>query len=286
MIDDARTVTRVDPADGTTEEMSYFGEAPQMFGTMHIPAGDIRACVVVCSSTHAELLKSYQVEVKAARALARRGIAVHRFHYRGEGNSEGESTELALPAMVEATAEVTERLVERTQNDTVAYVGVRMGAFPAVTLAERSHGAPIVLWDPVLDTDRFMRDALRSHAIAALKGEAKPEKTSQTIERLGREGSIDLLGYEFTSRFYDSIKGRKLTDQQPVGSKVLVVPFGSSHNTTLVDAWAADGIDITTSEGMEREAWWLDEQATRERQNRGGNLANQTAAWISDTIDA
>jgi alpha/beta superfamily hydrolase len=285
MIDDQRSTRRVDASDGTIEELSYFGETPQMFGSMHIPAGDIRACVVICSSTHAELLKSYHLEVRAARALAGRGIAVHRFQYRGEGNSDGGVAELTLPAMVSATSEAMDRLVDRTGTSTVAFIGVRMGAFPAVTLAQRSHGAPIVLWDPVLDTDRFMRDALRSHAIAALKGEAKPDKTSETLERLERDGSIDLLGYEFTSGFYESIQGRKLTDQPPAGSKVLVVPFGSSTNTALLDVWRSEGVDVSTSEGTEREAWWLDEQATRDRQNRGSVLADLTATWLSDTID-
>lgn len=285
MNNDPRSATRIDPHDGTTEELSYFGDAPQMFGSIHIPAGDVRAGVVICSSTHAELLKSYQLEVRAARALAIRGIAVQRFHYRGDGNSDGTIEELTLPAMVEATAEATERLINMAGSDTVAFIGVRMGAFPAVTLAQRFPGAPIVLWDPVLDTDRFMREALRSHAIAALKGESKPEKTSQTIERLARDGSIDLLGYEFTSGFYDSIRGRKLTDQPPVDSSVLVVPFGSTVNTDLLDIWRAEGVDVSTSEGTEREAWWLDEQATRDRQNRGSVLADLTATWISDAID-
>lgn len=283
-MNDPRTATRIDPTDGTAEELFYFGGAPQMFGSMHLPAGDVRACVVMCSSTHAELLKSYQLEVRAARALARRGIAVHRFHYRGEGNSDGDISNLTLPAMVAATSEATDRLVHRTGNSTLAYIGVRMGAFPVVTAAQRSQRAPIVLWDPVVDTDRFMRDALRSHAIAALKGEAKPEKTSQTIERLEREGSIDLLGYEFTWGFYKSIRARMLTEQAPVGSKVLLVPFGSSTNTTLIDAWSAEGVEVSTAEGTEREAWWLDEQATRDRQNRGSVLAELTSTWLSDTI--
>lgn len=281
---DTRSITRVDPATETTEEISYFGDTPQMFGSMHIPAGETRACVIMCSSTHAELLKSYHLEVRTARVLAARGVAVHRFHYRGDGNSEGDISELTLPAMVSATSQAAERLVERTGNDTVAVIGVRMGAFPAVTLAQRSPGIPIVLWDPVIDTDRFVRDALRSHAIAALKGEAKPESTSRTLERLERDGWIDLLGYEFTWDFYESIMGRKLIEQPPIGSKVLVVPFGSSPNTSLVDAWVDQGVDISTSESTEREAWWLDEQATRDRQHRGTALADLTATWLSNTI--
>ncbi len=256
-----------------------------MFGAIHLPAEDITSCVVMCSSTHAELLKSYQLEVALARALAAEGIAVQRFHYRGDGNSEGDIEELTLQTMMAGAGEVRDRLVERTGNDRVAFVGVRLGGFPAAVLAGETSGARLVLWDPVLDADRFMREALRSHAIAALKGEGKPERTEQTLERLSRDGSIDLLGYEFTAAFYESIKGWKLADHPPRGGKALVVPFGTTNAASLIDAWTADNVEISIHEGTEGEAWWLDEQATRDRQSRGIALASLTAKWLQANSD-
>jgi hypothetical protein len=187
--------------------------------------------------------------------------------------------------MLATGREVRDRLVARTGIRQVAHVGVRLGGIVSAILAEESAGTPLVLYDPVLDADTFMREALRSHAIAALKREAKPEKAEQTFLRLEKEGSIDLLGYELTSDFYTSIKGEKLADHPPRGKDVLTVPFGSTNTTSLEEAWAADEVDITSLKGTKREAWWLDEQADPDRQRQASVLTELTANWLSEHMN-
>jgi hypothetical protein len=263
------------------EEIGFFGDDPHMFGCAHIPSGDIVGAVVLCSSTHAELLKAYHLEVLLARALARSGIAVQRFHYRGDGNSAGLAGDLNMPAMITAAREARDRLTERTGIEDPAYVGVRLGGFPATRLAEESGGGSLLLWDPVLDADLFMREAVRSHAISALKGDAKPEKTEQLMERLKNEGVIELLGYEITSVFHKSISGKRLIDNTPTGSKVLVVPFGSTNMEPLIEAWSTKDVDVSQMGGTNREAWWLDEQASEDRHHRGQVLVSGSAKWLT-----
>jgi len=273
--------TRVGQPDDATEEIAYFGASPRMYGVTHLPKGDRRASVVICSSTHAELLKSYRLEVVLARELAARGFAVQRFHYKGEGNSEGDVSELTLPAMVDAARQATSRIVDNAGTEELVFVGVRLGAYPATILAAEFDGTPLVFWDPVLDTNRFMKDALRSHAIAAIKGETKPESAKQTLQRLDRDGSIDLLGYDIRSAFHSSIKGKKLSDYSPEGSDVLVVPFGNLDIEPLAQAWANKGIPLATLDKADGAAWWLVEDVTENRMKRGENLAARTADWIA-----
>jgi len=262
------------------EEVAYFGASPRMYGVTHLPKGVPRASVVICSSTHAELLKSYRLEVVLARELAARGFAVQRFHYKGEGNSEGDLSELTLPAMVDAARQATSRIVDSAGTEDLVFVGVRLGAYPATILATEFDGTPLVFWDPVLDTDRFMKDALRSHAIAAIKGEAKPESVKQSLQRLDRDGSIDLLGYDIRSTFHSSIKGKKLSDHSPEGSDVLIIPFGSLNTKPLAQVWADKGIPLTTLDKADSGAWWLVEEVAEDRMKRGENLAARTADWI------
>ncbi|MFV2000150.1 MAG: alpha/beta fold hydrolase [Acidimicrobiia bacterium] len=273
--------TRIGRPDDATEEMAYFGASPRMYGVTHLPNGDRRASVVICSSTHAELLKSYRLEVVLARELAARGFAVQRFHYKGEGNSEGDLSELTLPAMVDAARQATSRILDNAGTGELVFVGVRLGAYPATILATEFDGTPLVFWDPVLDTDRFMKDALRTHAIAAIKGEAKPESAKQSLQRLDRDGSIDLLGYDIRSTFHSSIKGKKLSDYSPEGSDVLVVPFGNLDTEALAQVWANEGIPLATLDKADGGAWWLVEEVTEDRLKRGENLAARTADWIA-----
>lgn len=278
------TAARTHPILGITEEVAYFGDGPQMFSCLHLPRGEVRGAVVICSSTHAELLKAYHLEVQLARALAASGIAVQRFQYRGDGNSEGTETDLTLPAMEQAAAEARDRLVDRTGATNLSFMGVRLGAFPATKLAVDSPGGSLLLWDPVLDTDVFMRDAIRSHAISALKGEGKPERIEQVLERLQREGSVELLGYEITADFHSSVAGKKLVDTVPAGTSVLIVPFGSLNVEPLTEAWIAAGVNVADLQGTGREAWWLDEQASEDRNQRGRVLVKRSAEWMTAAI--
>ncbi|MGA9597730.1 MAG: hypothetical protein WBV06_16365 [Acidimicrobiia bacterium] len=276
--------TRRHPITGITEEIAYFGEAPQMLGSIHLPAGEIEGAVVICSSTHAEMLKAYHLEVVLARALAARGIAVHRFQYRGDGNSEGLDTDLTLPAMIDAGREVRSRLKERTGLDRVGYAAVRLGAYPAAALAEEEAGTAILLWDPIPDTDAFIRDAVRSHAIAALKAEAKPESLDKVLKRLDQDGVVELLGYEITSAFHNSIAGKKLSDYTPLETKVMIVPFGSLNMEPIVEAWSHAGIDVANQDRTGSEPWWLAEQVSQDRHHAANTLADKSADWLAAAI--
>jgi alpha/beta superfamily hydrolase len=267
-----------------TEEVVFFGTEPRMYGVTHLPAGDSRACVVICSSTHAELQKTYRHEAVLARALATRGFAVQRFHYKGTGNSEGDISELTFPAMIDAGRQATERIVDLAKAQDVVFVGVRLGAYPAISLAAEFSSTSIVFWDPVLDADRFMKEALRSHAIAAIRAETKPETVQQTLQRLERDGWIDLLGFEMTSQFHASIKGKKLIDYSLDESEVLIVPFGKLNTEPLVQAWSRSAVRVTNAPGAQRTAWWLAEAASEERMKDGEALAHRTADWISAAI--
>lgn len=272
--------SRRDPSTDIIEEVAYFGDPPRMLGWTHIPPGDVLGGVVVCSSTHAELLKAYHVEVQLARELAAKGIAVQRFHYRGDGNSEGSPADLTLTTMVADAMEAQERLTERLAIDRLSFVGVRLGAFPATALSEMTPGSSLVLWDPVRDADTFFQEAIRSHAISAIKGEGRPESVEEALQRLEAEGSIELLGYEITSAFHKSMAGKTLVNLTPKGGSVFLVPFGSTDLTSLAEGWSEKGVEVTHFDGTAREAWWLDEQASVDRHQRSSVLVLGSAAWL------
>ncbi len=83
-------------ATGITEAAEFFGPpGERMLGLAHLPTSAASG-VLVCSSIQAEFAKNYRREVLLARALARQGRAVGRFHYRGTGNSDGDSLDPIL----------------------------------------------------------------------------------------------------------------------------------------------------------------------------------------------
>lgn len=273
------TATRTDPATGVVEEIGYFGPDEQMLGAFHLPA-DATAGVLMCSSTHAEQLKAYHQEVEVARKLAESGVAVRRFQYRGTGNSLGDEELLDLPGILEDATTAMESLLERTGDVPIGFMAVRIGAFPAVLKAIEHGSGPIALWAPVYDTDAYMTDALQSHYIASIKGESKPRKQAELMEELETEGTIELTGYTFHRRFYDSIKGKRLADHIPTGHPVMIVPFDPIDPADLAEPWQAAGVDVEQLDSSGREAWWLGDRAGEDRRNRREALIDHTAGWL------
>src|SRR4051794_5208246 len=98
----AQVARRVDAERGIVEEAGFFGEGQQrVFGVTYLPKAGAEAGVVICPAVFSEYDTTYGLEVGLARALASRGIAVHRFAYRGSGHSDGEPAEMTFDTMRE-----------------------------------------------------------------------------------------------------------------------------------------------------------------------------------------
>ena len=76
--------------DGGHDEVEFFGDGELLFGCRHVPAGDVRAGLVVCPSILSDSGANYQREVRLGRQLA------------GPGSSCSDSTR-AEPATATAT---------------------------------------------------------------------------------------------------------------------------------------------------------------------------------------
>lgn len=74
----------------TEEAVQFLCEDSYLHGILHVPEGDCQHGVIVIVGGPQYRVGSHRQFVDLARALARAGIAVLRFDYRGMGDSEGE----------------------------------------------------------------------------------------------------------------------------------------------------------------------------------------------------
>ncbi|MGQ0669868.1 MAG: alpha/beta hydrolase, partial [Actinomycetota bacterium] len=141
----------VETSTGIRETASFFGSASErLFGVMHTPPAAPSGGVVVCSPLYAEFARNYRREVLLGRALAERGIAVQRFHYRGSGHSDGQPGAMTFASMLGDAAVAAERLVGETGVRRVAFVATRWAALVAAAAAAR-YDSPLSLWQPSVD---------------------------------------------------------------------------------------------------------------------------------------
>ena len=289
-IDDGPAVaTRIDADRGIGVTIEFLGGAgDRMIGFRHAPVTPARAGMVLCSSIHAEMMSNYRKEVLLASRLAERGIAVQRFHYRGTGNSEGSEDQVTLDAMQDDARIWAEQLKRETGVKEMGFFGMRFGALVAGGAAAGFPGAPVALWQPVLDPMQYFREIFRARRMRELKAGRQPTTTSVTDE-LAETGMVDVLGYSVQRTFYDSTTGRFLADELgPSPRRLLLVqiersPELTSSHQTAIEGWRRDGLEVDTQIVVHEPAWWFvgEDWKAEEVREETTLLVETTVAWAS-----
>ena len=279
---------RVDQGLGIREVVEFFGpNAERLAGSTHLPLGEVSGGVVVCSSICNDFMVNYRREVMLARAMAGQGLAVQRFHYRGTGNSDGDSSETSFETMREDALGAAEHLQAASGTDRLAFVGTRMGGLVAASAARSRPKSPLALLEPTAEGARFFRDGFRARAAHAIKeGRREAVTTEDLMRELARNGAIDVLGYSIDRLLYETASGRRLAEElsEHRGPVLLVELDGKGElrpeYRRLVSDLAEQGIEVEARSVGGRESWWfMDEQIRPE----AGSL-EAVVVWLSNRL--
>jgi hypothetical protein len=196
---------------GTTAETELGLETPLVFGAagrrklavLHAPVrgSATGAPILICAPHFEEKLWAHRVLVDAARQASGRGHATLRFDVSGHGDSEGEFEDFALGDFDSDVVEAWNLLRDRTGADPVL-LGLRLGA----TLAARAGaalGAPVVLWEPILDLGGWLQEMLRANLTFQIRHFGRVVKNrTQLAADLAAGATVTLDGYGLTPKFF------------------------------------------------------------------------------------
>ena len=156
----------------------FFGEtAEPLLGLYHSPAGPRPrpVGVAVLNPFGDEYVRAHRSLRRLADRLAGAGFHVLRFDYFACGDSAGEDDEGRPGRWLEDAAAAVEELEALAGSSRVALVGMRLGASLAVELAGRRPGIDhLVLWDPVADGRRCLRDLEAAHETCMRENARRP----------------------------------------------------------------------------------------------------------------
>jgi Serine aminopeptidase, S33 len=169
--------------------------------------------------------------VRWARYLATRQIECLRYDYRGVGESTGNFTEISFGTWSEDVRILARWLETRSPKVPLMLHGLDMGALLAAQNFQAGIGDALLLWSPPASAN----EALRTTIVRQIGLEklfryvgAKQRQASDYIRRLDEGFSIEIDGYEWSSRlWHDSFNlhlppgigdegGGTLADQRPV----------------------------------------------------------------------
>lgn len=260
---------RVDPVTGTREVAEFVGSRDRKLRFIHMPAMPSRGTLVICSSVYAEFMKNYRREVRLARTLATSGFTGVRLQYRGTGNSEGDPAAVTMTDLAADIAETVGELDRNSESRGPAYLGTRIGAVVAALAAPPS--ATLVLWEPVLNGDRWLKEGIRAATISSVSKqvEGAPSDSRTAIERLDEDGVLDLLGFALHHKLVSDIRRIKLEELLAERQgKMLIFQIGGSEPkpvfSQLVERLTSKGCDIELRTAGRDVAWWFEDGGVRD----------------------
>jgi uncharacterized protein len=182
-----------------------FGTAKrQMFGVLQ-GRGE---AVLMCNPFGQEAIRSHRLFKLLADRLTREGLHVMRFDYFGTGDSDGEDMDVGLDGLVDDVLAAHNELLSRTDVPAISWFGLRLGASVA-TLA--STASPtllkrLVLLEPILDGQQYLRELDEAHAIALKRSYGLRWILDQTLHtQLTNEIGHEALGFALPSKLRESV---------------------------------------------------------------------------------
>lgn len=272
-------------------DVGSFGPDGSMFGVVTTPNAAPVAGLVICPPVHSEFLANYRREVLLARSLAARGFVVARFHYPGTGHSQGQDRDLTFGSMRRAAMEAVSWLRLRYGVDVVGLLGTRLSTLTAGAASAVGAG-PLVLWDPILEGDRYFREVFRIARMSELaRGSGRSAR--DRFEDVDEAGSTDVVGFRIDRALVESFQDRDLlTLLGPTCGPVLLVQMDPSRHlrpdlAAFVGALTHAEVDVDVRLIEGREGWWFPgTQAHGAAEARNRLTVEATCEWLAKHIPA
>ena len=182
------------------------GPNGDLYGTLYLPrAAATDTAVIVVEPFGEEKKCAYRLLVRLARAIAACGIPVLRFDLSGTGDSPGEPGPADFAgwcAEVQAAAAFV-----RQQTSIAAWcpIGVRFGALPALQAGVELPPRAMVLLEPVLSGDEFLRDLERRQKIKDMMSGQRDDTAAASRWQAGE--AVDFGGVAVSARLAGQLVG-------------------------------------------------------------------------------
>jgi len=190
------------------EQAGYFTvPGADLYTVVHQPTDPV-ARVLLVGPFASERHFSYHPWLRWARYLAKRRIEVIRYDYRGIGESTGVFEDLSFEDWNEDVSLLADWAASRLPRIPLVLHGLELGAILAGKCFHEGAGDALLLWSPPANANQALRSNLLSWAGMEQLWESPENRTSgsQYIRQLERGDSIEVQGYQWSSRlWHDSL---------------------------------------------------------------------------------
>lgn len=182
----------------------YFGDVNRaLFGIHHQPTvSQFRnSAVVLCNPVGFEYSRVHSLYRHLAKKLAFNGYHVLRFDYYATGDSSGYSHEVSIEQCLKDIALSCDEIKTISATKKITIIGCRMGASLAVSAAKNYKLNHLVLWDPVINGEQYLRE------LQAMQKKMRVDPDRFDMNYLSDAADEnELIGHPFTPELRNEIK--------------------------------------------------------------------------------
>lgn len=142
----------------------FFGRSDRpLFGAYSParPASENSRSVLLCYPVGSEYMRAHRAFRQLNTLLNRAGMNVFRFDYSCTGDSAGAGEEATVEEWLEDIDWAMDELMDNALSDSISILGLRWGAtLAALACRERDEVDHLVLWDPVVSGESYVRSVV------------------------------------------------------------------------------------------------------------------------------
>ncbi len=208
----------------------FFGDAEKpLFGIHHQPSATSQlqdTSIVLCNPIGFEYGRTHSVMRVLAKKLAANGYHVLRFDYFATGDSSGQSHEVSVEQFIKDITLSCDEIKTISATRKVSVVGYRYGALLASFASESYKFSRLVLWDPVVDGEAYLKDLQTIH------NQMLVDPNRFDLDFLSNtDSSTELVGHDFPLSFRDKVGSLKLSDLEKIKTKRIdIFSYADSYN--------------------------------------------------------
>lgn len=278
----SNAAVRVDAVTGIEERLEHVVTPRGLLYSWTARPVEAKTCIVVCSSVLGDFVANYHRERLIGRLLASRGHGVVRFHYSGEGNSQGNRRDMTFSTLCDDAGAVLDH-VESLGFSSFAVLGTRVGALVgAATVSALPSSVPLAVWEPPKDPLRFLAEAQRANRMSRAS-QGGGEKAANWREELEQNGVVHLLGYDVYPAMVKSLENVDfLTTLGTQPRNVMLARFAAKEGAPdpIRDALVERGFTVQYGSYGLTESWWFHS----ERAPESTGLIGATVDWLDASL--
>jgi uncharacterized protein len=254
-----------------------------LFGVLHRPAAGAvpKPAFVFCHPLVEEKLWTHRVFVSFARQLAASGHPVFRFDFTGNGDSEGNFSDLSMPMLADDLRNAILEARRLTGATDVSLLGLRLGANVAMmAAADAADVRQLILWSPITDGDRYMQELLRINVVTQIATyKAVRHERPELVAQMEQGQTVNVDGYEMGWPLYSSVASIKAgSEPQAFAGPCLIVQIDKQPGPAPELERLARSYPAATVTFAQEEAFW--KEIARFYQ-AAPNLFDITTVWLA-----